>query len=65
MRHGETKTNWQHERGTHRLNTLGDEEQLQTIREEQTINKVEHTQGSEESETRGEMSKQSQHRTEE
>ena len=36
---------------------------MNTIREGQTINKVEHTQGrgSEESETRGEMGKQSQH----
>ena len=34
-------------RNTHRLNTLGDEAQVQTIGEGQTINKVEHTQGRE------------------
>ena len=44
---GETKTNWQRDTGTNRLNTLGDEEQVQTIGEGQTINKVEHTQGRE------------------
>ena len=40
-----TKTNWQRDTGTHRLNRLGDEGQVTTIKAGQTINKAEHTQG--------------------
>ena len=38
-RNTEETTNWQRDTGTHRLNTLGDEGQVQTIKAGQTINK--------------------------
>lgn len=37
--------NWQQNTGTHRLNTLGVQEQVQTIKAGQTITKAGHTQG--------------------
>ena len=50
--------NWQRDTGTRKLNTLGDEEQVQTIKAGQTITKggAQTRAGSEVSETRGEMS---------
>ena len=59
--------NWHRDTGTRKLNTLGDEEQVQTIKAGQTITKdgAQTRAGSAVSERRGEMSIQTKHRTEE